>query len=439
MSKIVIIGNGISGITAARHIRKRSQAEILVISRETDYFFSRTALMYIYMGHMRYEDTKPYEDWFWDKNRIGLRRAEVNEIDFENQSLQIRCLSRNSNSPDQEIIPYDKLIIATGSNTNKFGWPGQDLRNVQGMYSYQDLERLEKVSPEIEHGVIVGGGLIGIELAEMLHSRNKKVSLIVREENFWDNVLPPDEAKMVNEQIRRNHINLYLQTELEEIIGDEHGKVVSIKTNTGNSLPCQFVGITAGVHPNIQWLGSECPLEINHGILVDEYLQTNIENVYAIGDCAELRNPPEGRESIEPVWYVGRIMGETVAHTITGHPTRYEPGPWFNSAKFIDLEYQVYGLVPNRIKSPYDSFYWQHDSKDAALRLVFHKDSRIITGMNVLGIRWKMDVCMNWLRKKTTIDQVIEEMELAHFDPEFHKRYYAEMKEKFNLEHKITR
>jgi len=439
MSKIVIIGNGISGITAARHIRKRSQAEILVISRETDYFFSRTALMYIYMGHMRYEDTKPYEDWFWDKNRIGLRRAEVNEIDFENQSLQIRCLSRNSNSPDQEIIPYDKLIIATGSNTNKFGWPGQDLRNVQGMYSYQDLERLEKVSPEIEHGVIVGGGLIGIELAEMLHSRNKKVSLIVREENFWDNVLPPDEAKMVNEQIRRNHINLYLQTELEEIIGDEHGKVVSIKTNTGNSLPCQFVGITAGVHPNIQWLGSECPLEINHGILVDEYLQTNIENVYAIGDCAELRNPPEGRESIEPVWYVGRIMGETVAHTITGHPTRYEPGPWFNSAKFIDLEYQVYGLVPNRIKSPYDSFYWQHDSKDAALRLVFRKDSRTITGMNVLGIRWKMDVCMNWLRKKTTIDQVIEEMELAHFDPEFHKRYYAEMKEKFNLEHKITR
>ena len=439
MSKIVIIGNGISGITAARHIRKRSQAEILVISRETDYFFSRTALMYIYMGHMRYEDTKPYEDWFWDKNRIGLRRAEVNEIDFENQSLQIRCLSRNSNSPDQEIIPYDKLIIATGSNTNKFGWPGQDLRNVQGMYSYQDLERLEKVSPEIEHGVIVGGGLIGIELAEMLHSRNKKVSLIVREENFWDNVLPPDEAKMVNEQIRRNHINLYLQTELEEIIGDEHGKVVSIKTNTGNSLPCQFVGITAGVHPNIQWLGSECPLEINHGILVDEYLQTNIENVYAIGDCAELRNPPEGRESIEPVWYVGRIMGETVAHTITGHPTRYEPGPWFNSAKFIDLEYQVYGLVPNRIKPPYDSFYWQHDSKDAALRLVFRKDNRIITGMNVLGIRWKMDVCMNWLRKKTTIDQVIEEMELAHFDPEFHKRYYAEMKEKFNLEHKITR
>ena len=109
---------------------------------------------------------------------------------------------------------------------------------------------------------IVGGGLIGIELAEMLHSRNKKVSLIVREENYWATVLPPDEAKMVNEQIRRNHIHLYLQTELEEIIGDEEGNVISIRTNKGEILPCQFVGLTTGVHPNIQWLGSESPLEV---------------------------------------------------------------------------------------------------------------------------------------------------------------------------------
>lgn len=431
MQKIVIIGNGISGITAARHIRKRSQAEILVISGETDYFFSRTALMYIFMGHMRYEDTKPYEDWFWAKNRIELRRAEVTGIDFASQVLTVKCLNRNEDSTRQETISYDQLILATGSTTKKHGWPGQDLRNVQGMYSYQDLERLEEISRDIEHGVIVGGGLIGIELAEMLHSRNKKVSLIVREENYWATVLPPDEAKMVNEQIRRNHIHLYLQTELEEIIGDEEGNVISIRTNKGEILPCQFVGLTTGVHPNIQWLGSESPLEVNYGILVDEYLQTNIANVYAIGDCAELRNPPEGRKPIEAVWYVGRIMGETVAHTITGNPTRYEPGPWYNSAKFIDLEYQVYGTVPARIESPYNSFYWQHGSKDAALRLVFHEDSRSIMGMNVLGIRWKMDVCMDWLRKKTTVDQVIEEMEQAHFDPEFHTRHYAEIKERF--------
>ena len=75
MKHIVIIGNGISGITAARHIRKLSDYRITVISSETEHFYSRTALMYIYMGHMKYEHTKPYEDWFWEKNRIELNKA----------------------------------------------------------------------------------------------------------------------------------------------------------------------------------------------------------------------------------------------------------------------------------------------------------------------------------------------------------------------------
>ena len=88
MQKIVIIGNGIAGITAARHIRKLSDHHITVISGETDHFFSRTALMYIYMGHMTYEHTKPYEDWFWDKNKINLKRVWVKSIDFTQKEIK---------------------------------------------------------------------------------------------------------------------------------------------------------------------------------------------------------------------------------------------------------------------------------------------------------------------------------------------------------------
>ena len=77
METVVIIGNGISGVTAARHIRKLSDKRIIIISAETDYFFSRTALMYIYMGHMKLEHTQPYENWFWKKNRIELVNAYV--------------------------------------------------------------------------------------------------------------------------------------------------------------------------------------------------------------------------------------------------------------------------------------------------------------------------------------------------------------------------
>ena len=169
MEHIVIIGNGISGVTLARHIRKNSANEITIVSAESDYFFSRTALMYVYMGHLKFEHTQPYEPWFWMKNRINLKKGYVDRINTSKKQLVF------SNG---EHFSYDKLVFATGSKPNKFGWPGQDLDGVMGMYHKQDLENLEKHAPNnqvCKRAVIVGGGLIGIELAEMLHSRNMEI------------------------------------------------------------------------------------------------------------------------------------------------------------------------------------------------------------------------------------------------------------------------
>jgi NAD(P)H-nitrite reductase large subunit len=209
MEHIVIIGNGIAGVTAARHIRKNSDKKITIISAETKYFFSRTALMYIYMGHMKYEHTQPYEDWFWKKNSIDLKQGFVAEINTSNKVL---------NFSNGETISYDKLILATGSKPNKFGWPGQDLNGVMGMYHKQDLDKLEKYAPDKEvckRAVIVGGGLIGIELAEMLRSRDIPVTFLVREKSFWNGVLPAQESEMINNHIKEHHIDLRLNTNLK--------------------------------------------------------------------------------------------------------------------------------------------------------------------------------------------------------------------------------
>ena len=222
MDHIVIIGNGISGVTAARHIRKNSDKKITIVSAETKYFFSRTALMYIYMGHMKFEHTQPYENWFWDKNNIDLKEGFVGNIDTDKKVLEF------SNG---ENLTYNKLIIATGSKPNKFGWPGQDLDGVMGMYHKQDLENLEKYAPNKEtckRAVIVGGGLIGIELAEMLRSRKIPVTFLVREASFWNGVLPAQESEMINEHIKEHHIDLRLSTNLREIKSDENGKVKSV-------------------------------------------------------------------------------------------------------------------------------------------------------------------------------------------------------------------
>ena len=120
---IVIIGNGIAGITAARQLRKRTDDKITIISKETKYFYSRTALMYIYMGHMKFKDTQPYEPYFWEKNRLDLIQDAVLSIKSQENSL---VLEKGGE------IKYTSLILATGSSSNKFGWPGQDLKAVQG-------------------------------------------------------------------------------------------------------------------------------------------------------------------------------------------------------------------------------------------------------------------------------------------------------------------
>ena len=412
---VVIIGNGISGITAARWLRKLGDGtKITVISSESKYFYSRTALMYMYMGHMTLENTQPYEDWFWEKNRIDLLQDHVNSIDFNNKTLSLKAGGN---------FGYDKLILALGSKSNKFGWPGQDLNKVGGLYHLQDLVQMEKHSKGLKRAVICGGGLIGIEMAEMFHSRHIDVTMLVREGNYWDNVLPSEEATMISNHIKSRHIDLRLGVNLGEIVDDGSGNACAvIVKESGERIDCGYVGLTAGVSPNVGWL-KETELNVNRGIVVDEYLQTNIPDVYAIGDCSEHSNPRPGRRPIEAIWYTGRMMGETVAYNISGKQVAYDPGIWFNSAKFIDIEYQVYGDVLARPPEHHASIIWQDNTAEKSVRIVYDKNDHTIVGFNLFGVRYRHEVCEKWLAEKTPVEEVLQNLELAHFDPEFYKSY----------------
>ncbi|MFT5242366.1 MAG: NAD(P)H-nitrite reductase large subunit [Glaciecola sp.] len=426
MEHIVIIGNGISGVTLARHIRKRSDKKITIISAETDYFFSRTALMYVYMGHMKFEHTQPYENWFWKKNRIELLKAYVKNIDTDNKILQFA---------DGENLNYDKLIIATGSKSNKFGWPGQDLDGVIGMYHKQDLDRLEVLAPNnkvCNRAVIVGGGLIGIELAEMLNSRKIPVTFLVREDSFWNGVLPKGESQMLNSHIKNHHIDLRLSTNLKEIKSDENGCVTSvIIEETGEELACNVVGLTAGVTPNIDFLKSS-KIELGRGVKVNRFLETNIKDVYAIGDCAEQHDPIGNRRPIEAVWYTGRMMGETLAQTVCGNRLEYKPGHWFNSAKFLDIEYQTYGWVFAKPRDHEEHFHWKHHKEDICITIAFHKDTKEFLGINTFGIRMRHEILDKWLTEKRDIDHVMSYLKDANFDPEFYKAYESDILKQYN-------
>ena len=414
---VIIIGNGISGITVAKHLRKKSKCSISIISEETPYFFSRTALMYIYMGQMRMQDTQPYENSFWKENNLELLQDTVTQIETSKNQIFTK---------QNGTLSYDKLILATGSIPQKFGWKGQDLKGVTGMYHKQDLETITAIAQNKEsckRCVIIGGGLIGIELAEMMYSRNIPVTFLAREDSFWSSVLPETESRMISEHIEKHGIDIRYNSNLDKITSDTRGNANGIVIKeTQEHIDCNLVGICTGVRPNIDFIKTS-DININRGILVNEYLQTNIENVYAIGDCAEKQNPIPNRRNIESVWYTGRIMGETLAKTLTEKPTKYSPSHWFNSAKFFDIEYQTYGIVHNNPNETQKHFSWQHPSKEICVTIAYCPKSLEFQGINSFGIRMRHEVFEKWLDEKQKVDFILKKLHIANFDPEFYKSY----------------
>jgi NAD(P)H-nitrite reductase large subunit len=421
MDHIVIIGNGISGVTLARNIRKLSWKKITIISSESEYFYSRTALMYVFMGHMKFEHTQPYENGFWKKNNIDLIQETVSEVDTHKKEVVFT---------DKTRLSYDKLVIATGSKSNKFGWKGQDLQGVVSLYHKQDIEQLEQLAVNCKRAVVVGGGLIGIELVEMLLSRNIPVTFLVREKSFWNTILPPGESELINRHILEHHVDLRLDTNLDEIISNENGFAKAIKTDKGETIECSIVGLTVGVSPNIDFLKTS-PVELGRGVKVNRFLETNIKDIYAIGDCAEQHEGIGFRRPIEAVWYTGRMMGEALAQTICGKPMQYNPGHWFNSAKFFDIEYQTYGWVFANPLENESQFYWEHSSGKKAVRIAFDINTRLFHGINTFGIRMRHEFFDKVLTENRTVDYVLQHLKEANFDPEFFTTFEKEINKSF--------
>jgi hypothetical protein len=146
-----------------------------------------------------------------------------------------------------------------------------------------------------------------------------------------------------------------------------------------------------------------------------------------------MRVPQAGRRAIEPVWYTGRMMGEVAAYNACGYQVDYEPGIWFNSAKFFDIEYQVYGDISPKLSDDHDTIYWEHDSGNKSIRINFRKSDHAVTGFNLLGIRYRQEVCEKWIANHIPMTEVLPQLALANFDPEFSQQHENVLLAKYNI------
>jgi len=412
--QVVIIGNGIAGVTTALALRKRRRDwGITLISGESDAFFARTALMYVFMGQMRLKDTQPYEPHVWQEKRIERVRGWVTHLDVASRRVRL---------DDGRTVAWDKLVIATGSTPNRFGWPGETLEGVQGLYTLQDLETLERAAKDARRAVVVGGGLIGVELAEMLHARGLPVTLLARESAYWNNALPSEEAALVTAVVRGAGIDLRLSTGLAFIEGDACGRATAAVDTSGARHEAEIVGLTAGVRPNLSAV-SGAGLETGRGIRVDSLLRTSIPDVWACGDCAELVEPgapPLAPGRVEQLWYTGRMQGEICGANVAGETLAYDRGIWFNSARFFDLDWHTYGHVPAALDPPDAALrqaVWMDAPRRRLLRIV-ERDGAVI-GMNSLGLRQRQAVWTRWIAEGRGARDIVAHLDEAVFEPEF--------------------
>ena len=397
----VIIGNGVAGITAAFALRQRDpHAQISVFGGESDFFISRTALMYAFMDRMTLRDLEPFERHSYSKQRIDLVRGWVSGLDADTRTLTLS---------DGRKFTYDRLLLAAGSVPNAALWTGLDAvkAGLVNFVSLQHLAECERLAPSTRRAVVAGGGLIGVELVECLHHHGIHVDFLVRDSWYWPMALAKEEGEIIASHIRQQGVNLHLGHEITAVTTGPDGRVASVRTNQGTEFPCQMLGACIGVKPAIDWLRDvRTPPALGRGIKIDSAFRTSLPNVWAAGDCAEL---PTGR--VEQIWYSAKRHGELAAHSMLGDAIDYQQPLFYNSAKLFEIEYTTVGAA-----GP-DSFFRRLPGKHASIRIMH--DNGAVTGFNMLGSRWNHTWFEKWIHERRGLPYVLENLHHAQYDVEF--------------------
>lgn len=408
----VIIGNGVAGMNAANQIRRRhGDARVTIVSYESDHFFSRTALMYVFSGQLSERCVEPYDRDYYDRMRFTRARDRVKAVIADKNLLQLELGGE---------LPYDKLLIASGSLAVPPPWPGGDLEGVERFVTWQDLQRMREKARTARRAVIIGGGLIGIEVAEVLLQAGIAVTFLVREEHYWPVALDREESGIIVPHMQHHKCDVRLATETEEIVGRD-GRVTGVRTGSGEIIDCDLAVVTIGVAPQTEFLkASGIELDQRGGIVVNDFLESSLPDIWAAGDCTSVvwfngvRRP-------EQLWYTSRDQGRVAGLNMAGDRRVYRRTTFYNSAKFFDIEYTTAGLVNFNIAGEENLFRREGDS-ERSQRIVTLADGTVI-GFNMLGRRWDHTILVRWIEEKRQVSWVTKHLGEALFDEEFMPRF----------------
>ncbi|WP_285491132.1 nitrite reductase large subunit NirB [Staphylococcus haemolyticus] len=359
--KLVMIGNGMAGLRTIEEILERSdsQFDITIIGKEPYPNYNRIMLSNILQKKMTVEETimNPYE-WY-EENNIQLI---VNDpVETVNRSAQTVTTSKGVE------VNYDICIFATGSSAFVLPIPGSDLPSVIGWRTIEDTERMIEIAKTKKKAVVIGGGLLGLECARGLMDQGMEVTVLHLAEWLMEMQLDRKAGGMLKADLERQGMNIELQANSKEIIGKDD--VEAIKLADGRIIETDLVVMAVGIRPFTQ-VARDAGLEVNRGIVVNDYLQTSDPNIYAVGECSEHDGKVYGL--VAPLYEQGKVL----ADYLTGKETEgYKGSTTFTSLKVSGCDlYSAGQIVENENVHGIEIF----NSVDNIYKKVYLSDGQVV-------------------------------------------------------------
>jgi NAD(P)H-nitrite reductase large subunit len=335
MQRYVIIGSGAAGISAAEAIREKDRSgEITILGEERFGYYSRPGLAYFLSGEIPEHFLYPFSPEDYRRLGVQIRHERVTRIDRAARRVILE---------DGADLPYTRLLIATGAAAGRLRVPGAELPGVVKLDDMADVLQIHKLAHKAHSAVVVGGGITALEIVEGLEAQNVHTHYFLRGDRYWSNVLNADESHIVERRLTEDGIELHFKTELAEIL-ERKGRVAGVRTKNNEIIPCEILGVAIGVFPRKD-LAESAGLTVDHGIVVNETLQTSDPDIYAAGDVAQILDPVTGRYILDSLWSTSLLQGRAAGYAMSGFPIPYQKGISLNITRLAGLTTTIIGSV----------------------------------------------------------------------------------------------
>ncbi|AWB26287.1 NAD(P)/FAD-dependent oxidoreductase [Halococcoides cellulosivorans] len=305
--RYVIVGDGIAGSSAAETLAAETDAQITVLTAESEPLYNRVMIKEFAKGTLPESAVQIHDrDWYEDRG-IDLRLS-TRVVDLDTRAGVVQ-------TDDGEQIASDELVIATGGSPRRLPVPNADADGVTSFWTIEDAARIREQAASADSGVIVGGGLLGIDYAAIASTQDVDAHYLIREDRWFSRAMSETGAAIVHDALRERGVTPVFETEVERFETDGTGQVSATVDDDGQIYDSDCVGVAIGTEPNVDFL-AETPIAAEGGVRVDEFLRTDVPGVWAAGDVARYHDRRLDRRVQNGSWGSAAAQGDLVAQNL---------------------------------------------------------------------------------------------------------------------------